>query len=216
MMKKILLLIGLLCLVSTPVFAANEVLEQDVAGSSLEQIVFNVTGSYSPADSATDWTMGGTPINGAMTLSGLASGSSWQSIKIDIGALRARRYRIFGCVDFTGEASHVTGETVDYYWAASTSSTTANGNTAGGSGTDAAAATGALGSITEAEFLNQCVWIGSLVIHDGGSVQTGYVGVFSPATRYGQLIIHNNTSDAFEADNVEHCQVMNPVVDEIQ
>ncbi len=195
---------------------ANEVLIQDAVTSSLEQITFNVTGSYSPADSATDWTMGGTPVNGALTLSGLAAGSARQSIKIDIGALRASSYALFGCVDYTGEAAHVAGETIDYYWAPSTSTTTANGNTAGGSGTDAAAATGALGSITEAEFMLQCMFIGSLVIHDGGSVQNGFVGTFSPPTRYGQLIVHNNTTDAFEADNVEHCQVMNPIVTEIQ
>jgi hypothetical protein len=122
---------------------------------------------------------------------------------------------VLGCVDFTGETP-VAGERVDYYWAPSTSGTQANGNVAGNSGIDGACPDGALGSITLAEFLKQCIFIGSLVIHDGAVVQNGFVGVFSPPGRYGQLIVVNESDDAFEADDVEMHQVMTPIVDEIQ
>jgi len=90
------------------------------------------------------------------------------------------------------------------------------GNVAGNSGGDAACPDGALGAITLAEFLNQCLFIGSLITHDGACVQNGLVGVFSPPSRYGQLIVVNKSGDAFEADDVEMHQVMNPIVDEIQ
>lgn len=178
------------------------------------QIRFFVTGSFSPADAGTNWTIG-TPTDVALTLASVANGAGRQSAKVDLGATRADRYEVLGCVDFTGETP-TAGGTIDYYWAPSTSSTAANGNVAGNSGGDAAAPDGALGSITLAEFLKQCQYIGSLVNHDGASVQNGFVGVFSPSSRYGQLVVVNNSGDAFEADDVEAHQVFNPIVDEVQ
>ena len=49
-----------------------------------------------------------------------------------------------------------------------------------------------------------------------GVRRSGFVGVFSPTNRYGQLIVVNNGGDVFEADDVEMHQVMNPIVDESQ
>ena len=179
------------------------------------QIRFFVTGSFSPADNGTNWTRG-TPTDVALTLSAVANGAGRQSAKVDLGATRPRAYAVCGCVDFTGETP-TAGNTVDYYWAPSTSSTAANGNVAGNSGGDAAAPDGALGSITLAEFLLQCDFIGSLIVHDGASVQNGLVNPYwVPPSRYGQLIVVNNSGDAFEADDVEAHQVFEPIVDELQ
>lgn len=193
---------------------ANEVLVKTAGGPTI--ISFNVTGSYSPADDGTNWLANLTAdTNAALTLNALADGAGRQSAKVDLGATRARRYTLLGCVDFTGETPGATGR-VDYYWAPSTSGTAANSNVAGNSGGDAAAPDGALGSITLAEFLLQCVYIGSLFTHDGASVQNGFVGILEPPERYGQLIVVNNSGDAMEADDVEHCQVLVPLTDEIQ
>jgi hypothetical protein len=193
---------------------ANEVLVKTAGTPTI--ISFNVTGDYSPADSGTDWIADqAADTNVALTLSAVANGAGQQSAKADLGALRAAQYAVYGCVDFTGETP-TAGNTVDYYWAPSTSGTAANSNVAGNSGGNAAAPDGALGSITLAEFVKQCQYIGSLVIHDGGSVQNGFVGIFSPAERYGQLVVVNSSGDAFEADNVEHCQVFVPLTDEVQ
>jgi hypothetical protein len=188
---------------------ANEVLVK--VGT---QVRFFVTGSFSPVDAGTNWTIG-TPTDVVLTLASVANAAGRQSTKVDLGATRAKLYEVLGCVDFTGETPTV-GNTVDYYWAPSTSTTPGSGNVAGNSGGDAACPDGALGSITLAEFLKQCQFIGSLIVHDGGSVQNGFVGVFSPSSRYGQLIVVNNSGDAFEADDVEMHQVMNPIVDEVQ
>ena len=178
------------------------------------QVRFFVTGSFVPADAGTNWTIGA-PTDVVLTLSAVANGAGRQSTKVDLGATRAARYELLGCVDFTGETPTI-GKTVDYYWAPSTHTTEANGNVAGNSGADGACPAGALGTILLAEFLKQCLFIGSLVVHDGASVQNGLVGVFSPSGRYGQLIVVNNGGDAFEADDVEMHQVMNPIVDEFQ
>lgn len=178
------------------------------------QIRFFVTGSFSPVDAATNYTVG-TPTDAVLTLSGVVDAAGRQSDKVDLGATRAPRYSVFGCVDYTAETP-VAGQTIDYYWAPSASTTQASANIAGNSGADGAAPDGALGSITLAEFIDQCQFIGSLVVHDGAVVQNGYVGTFSPAERYGQLVIVNNGGDAFEADDVEMHQVMNPIIDEVQ
>lgn len=188
---------------------ANEILNK--VGT---QIRFFVTGSFVPDDPATDFTIG-TPTDVTLTLAAVANLSARQSDKVDLGATRADEYEVLGCVDFTGETP-VTGEHIDYYWAPSTSGTAATGNVAGNSGIDGDAPDGALGSITLAEFLLQCIFIGSLVVHDGAVVQNGYVGRFRPPGRYGQLIIVNNGDDVFEADDVEMHQVFNPIVTEVQ
>jgi hypothetical protein len=178
------------------------------------QIRFFVTGSFSPADAGTNYTVG-SPTDVVLTLSGLAHTAGRQSTKVDLGATRAPEYSVFGCVDFTGETPTV-NTTVDYYWLPSASATAGTGNIAGNSGVDAAAPGGALGSITLTEFKRLGQFIGQLRIHDGASVQNGYVGTFSPRERYGQLLVINESGDAFEADDVEMHQVMNPIFPDIQ
>jgi len=175
-------------------------------------IVFGVTASFAPADPGTQ---SAAAITAVLTLSAVADAAGRQSDKVDLGAVRAAQYAVIGCVDYTGETPSATGRT-DYYWAPSTQNTQANGNVAGNSGADGAAPDGALGTITLAEFIKQCQFIGSLATHDGAVVQNGYVGTFSPKERYGQLIVVNNGGDAYEADDVEAHQVMVPIIDEIQ
>lgn len=177
------------------------------------QIRFFVTGSFSPADAATNWTRG-TPTDVVLTLASLADDAGRQSDKVDLGEFRAPRYHCLGAVDFTGETP-TAGERFDVYWAPSTSSTQANGNVAGNSGADGAAPDGALGSITLDEFLDMCQFIGSLTIHDGAVVQNGPVGTLVPKERYGQLVVVNRSGDALEADDVENHFVLNPIYEDI-
>ena len=189
---------------------ANEVLQK--VGT---QIAFGIAASFNPADDGTNFTDDLTNIDVAITLAALANAAGRQSAKCDLGATRARSYEVLAAVDFTDETPSASGR-VDYYWAPSPNATAGNGNVAGNSGADAACPDGALGSITLAEFLLQCQFIGSLATHDGASVQCGLVGVFSPSSRYGQLIVVNNSGDAFENDDVEMHTVFNPIVDEVQ
>lgn len=178
------------------------------------QIRFFVTGSFSPADAGTNWTVG-TPTDVVLTLAGVVDAAGRQSTKVDLGALYHDEYDCYGCVDYTLETPGATGQ-IDYYWAPSPVTTQGNGNVAGNSGVDADAPGGALGSILIAEFIRQCQFIGSLPTHNGASVQNGYVGRFSPGARFGQLVVVNNGGDAFENDDVEMHQVLNPVVQELQ
>lgn len=174
-------------------------------------IAFGVSGSFSPADPGTQHAAA---ITDVLTLASLANGTARQSAKADLGANRARRYACLGAFDFTGETPSATGR-MDVYWAPSTSGTQGTGNVAGNSGADGAAPDGALGSITLAEFLKLCVPIGSLDIHDGAVVQNGFIGWLESPTRYGQIVVVNNSGDALEADDVENHVVLIPVVDDV-
>jgi len=175
------------------------------------QIRFFVAGAFSPADAGTNFTQG-TQTDVALTLFGVANGAGRQSAKVDLGADRHAVYHLLACVDFTGETP-TAGKTVDYYWLPSTSATEANGNVAGNSGQDAAAPGGAVpGGLTVAEFSAMGIYIGSLVLSDDATVQNGYVGTLAPPTRWGQLFVVNSSGDAFENDDVEMHQVLNPVV----
>lgn len=177
------------------------------------QLRFCVTASFSPADAGTNFTEG-SPTDVVLTQASLANAAGRQSTKADLGANRAARYAVHAAVDFTDETP-TAGNRVDYYWAPSPVATAGSGNVAGNSGADGAAPDGALGTITLAEFLLQCEFIGSLVVHDGASVQNGFVGVLVPTTRYGQLIVVNNSGDAFEADDVEMAVWLTPMVDDV-
>lgn len=188
---------------------ANEILVKQGT-----QIRFCVSGDYSPADPGTDFTEG-SPTNVLLTLSGVANGAGRQSAKVDLGATRAARFSVLAAVDYTGETPSATG-TVDLYWAPSSSNTTGTGNVAGNSGSDGVCPDGALGSITLNEFIRVCIYIGTLFVHDGAVVQNGYVGIFSPPTQYGQMILVNGGGDVFEAANTDMAVFMNPIIDEAQ
>lgn len=174
------------------------------------QFIFNVSGSFSPVDPATDWTIG-SPTNVVLTQSALANGAGRQSDKMDFGANRAEAYACYSAADFTGETP-TQGEVVRYLWLPSTHTTQANGNIAGNSGADAAAPGGALGSLTIADFVALAIPIGNLRVHDGVAVQNGFVGILFPTSRYGQMLVFNESGDAFEADDVENHVVLNPLV----
>lgn len=178
------------------------------------QIRFFLTAEFSPAAAGTNYTIG-TPTDVALTLNNLANGAGRQSAKVDLGAVRAARYEVLGCVDFTGETP-TQGGRVDYYWLPSSSGTAGTGNVLGNSGLNAAAPGSALGSATLADMIAVAQYIGSLYVHDGASVQNGFVGIFEPSSRYGQLLVVNNSGDTFEQDDVEAHQVMNPIIDEAQ
>ena len=125
---------------------------------------------------------------------------------------------MYGVVDFTGETvTGNSGETVDYYWCPSPDATTAQSNLGGNDGADAAVPSNTIpAGITDAEFVKLCMFVGSLIVTDDATVQTGFVGLLSPPTQWGQLVILNSTSDPFEADDVEAHQAFWPVITEIQ
>lgn len=136
-----------------------------------------------------------------------------ESVKIDLGATRAARYSVMASMEFA--ATPTTGALVELYWAPSPDATAANGNPMNIDGADAAAPSG-IGTL--AELVAVCQFIGVFVCTNDatGAVQTGFIGTFSPAERYGILIVKNESGAAFHSDAVETHIVFDPIVDEIQ
>lgn len=67
----------------------------------------------------------------------VANDAARQSTKADLGATRAARFNVMAALEFAS-AGLTAGEYVEFYWASSPSSTAANANPAGVSGSDAA------------------------------------------------------------------------------
>jgi len=140
-----------------------------------------------------------------------------ESDKFNFGTNRAARYSCMASIE-SGASAMTIGETIEFYLAPSTQSAATDGNPGQLAGADASAGGGGISGVgTIDELLKQCMFIGSLIVEDTAStVQTGFVGTFSPPEQYGILVVLNNTSESFETNAVEHHVVFNPIVDEIQ
>lgn len=148
-----------------------------------------------------------------LDLTSVADTAGRESAKVDLTATRAARYSVMASFEFA--ATPVTGEAVELYWAPSPISTAANGNPMNIDGVDAVAPSG-IGTL--AELVAVCQFIGVFVCTNDATaaVQTGFVGTFSPAERYGILIVKNESGAAFHSDAIETHIVLTPIVDEIQ
>lgn len=205
-MRKYLWLILFIFAFAIPVNAANEVLLK--AGTQI--LIANST--YDPADTNHD--LGGS-ITDDIDMVGLTTGQAREGVKIDLGATRAMSYFVRMAMEWATDP--VSGETMDLYWGASHSATAAVGNPAELTGADADYA--GYNTLTLAEALNQLIYIGSLVAganNTADGIQIGTVGIFSPPTRYGVLVVHNNTSDTLHSDSVEMAVSFDPIITEIQ
>lgn len=144
-------------------------------------------------------------------LTSLAAGAARQGAKADLGATRAKVYTVRAAIEW-GTAPTAQG-LVEIYWSGSYSGTAGVGNDAGASGSDAA-----YKAAEEAEWSRQAIYIGSLVATNdaAGTVQYQTVGSFTPPSRYGQVIVYNRSTQAFDTDATNMLVALIPVVDEVQ
>jgi len=159
---------------------------------------------FSPA-AANDKRLAGfstTDIEGDL-VDAFASGGAYQWNKADFTAARPALYIVEAVIELATVA--VAGETIDFYMATSSHATAANGNSGNTTGVEGA-------WTEESALLGQLIRIGSLPMDDGAVLQSGYVGVYSPAMRFGNLVMINNTSDNIGTDAVESHVVFTPMV----
>jgi len=184
---------------------ANEVLEK--VGTSF--IVAN--SSYSPG---TNTILGTYSATYDIDVVSLADATARQSLKWDWGATRPMAFEIRQTVELSADAA---GGSIDLYAYESHSATAAVGNTGGCTGADAAY-TGYAG-MTLAESLKNLDFIGSLITgiqNDTDGVVIGRVGMWAPKSRYGGIVIVNNSGIALHSDSVEAAVLFEPIVTEIQ
>ncbi len=211
------LAVAVLLLFAVPTFAQNEILHKQGT-----PIIFGDDAALNPVDDANNLTddVGTDTVDCDMDLTALANDAAHQSLKCDLdNGVTANKwastFRVMATVDFTGETP-TAGSSMDYYWCPSTSSTQATGNVMGNSGANAAIPDGTVGSPTDAEFVKMCIFIGSLIVTDDATVQTGYVGTFTAPMQHGQLAVMNSSGDALEADDVENHTAFYPLIVEVQ
>ena len=171
------------------------------------QILFNVAGSYSPA------TMNnlelGTATDVAFDLTSVAAAAAEASAKADLTATRAPEYAVHACIEMA--VAPVTGTTFDFFWAPSVNGTADAGNPGWVSGS-AEAYTGTPGTL--AEGLAHFKHIGQMIMSADATttIQMAYIGKFSPPTRYGCLVVRNNTAQATHDDVVEQAVSFTPII----
>lgn len=186
---------------------ANEVLQK--VGT---QISFaDHAGDFSPA--AANSLEQGTPTDVQLSLASLAIGAYRQSAKFDFGATRAAQYSLVAAIEM--DVAPTAGDLVKFYLAPSPDSTAANGNPGGCSGSDAAY-TGYSSNADDSIKQLKLIGVMPITVQIATTVQICFCGTFSPPERYGILVVHNDTDQAFEGDDVEMHVVMNPIVDEVQ
>jgi hypothetical protein len=145
----------------------------------------------------------------------LADAAARQSIKWDWGATRPMAFRVRQTVELSADPA--SAGIINLYAYESHSATAAVGNTGGCSGADGIY-TGYAG-MTLAESLKNLEFIGSLscgVQNDLDGVIIGYVGIYTPKSRYGGIVIENQSNIALHSDSIEAAVLFEPIVTEIQ
>lgn len=171
------------------------------------QVLFNKVDSYSPA-TLNNLELG-TPIDVEIDLTSVQAGEAEGSAKADLTATWAPSYAVHAAIEFATEP--VTGTYVEFYWAPSVSGTAGQGNPGYVTGTSVPY-TGTPGTL--AEGLAQLTLIGVMACGADatGSIQTAYIGKFSPPTRYGTLVVYNATADHFHNAVDEMAVSFTPII----
>lgn len=176
------------------------------------QFCFRDSTDFNPAASTTDYRVG-TPTYGQLDLTSLANAAGRESAKIDLGAARAEAHAVYGAFEMA--ATPVVGERIDVYWYASPEATAGDANPHDIGGADAAAPSG-YGTL--AELLANLIFIGSLITTDDATttVQHGFIGILYSPTRYGGVVVVNESDAAFVANADEHHVLLEEILPQYQ
>lgn len=155
----------------------------------------------------------------AITLASLANGNGTtagarQSVKLDLGATRAKRYRVKATFEIA--ATPTAGNVIDLYWSPSSSATAGTDNAGGASGADAAYTGYSSNNLAS---LKQCIYIGSFICtaQATATVQQAFVGgTFTPPERYGSLIVYNASGAALHNTETNQAITLIPDNDKIE
>lgn len=146
-----------------------------------------------------------------LDLTSLANGAARQGAKADLGATRPAGYAVRVGIEM--DVAPTAGNTVEFYWSASASSTAATGNDGGASGADGAYKAG-----EEDEWKKQLTYIGCIILTNDAAptVQMQTInGFFIPPERYGQVVVVNESGQALEGDAVEMFVALIPQYDKV-
>jgi hypothetical protein len=195
---------------------ANAILITEMAGTP-KQLCFRSAASFFP-DNGVDMrdVTSANVTSVTITLGGVANGNGSstggrQSVKADLGSVRAERYNIRASFEWT--AAPTLGNAVEVYWAESQSPTAISGNPGNISGVDASWSgyQSNIDSVTP-----QLGFMGYFVCVNSAIVQNALLGQYSPGERYGTLVINNKSGAAFKAADSNIHIVFDPIITQVQ
>lgn len=178
-----------------------------------DQIVFcDAAGDFSPtaANDLRDATAG-FRTTCQLSLASVLDAAYRQSAKVDLGAKWAKAYMVRAALEFA--AGLAAGDTCYLWWNPSQSSTAANGNNGGCSGSDAAY-TGYSSNAADSVFHLEPIGSFRMTAQATATIQVGVVGILCPAHRYGSLVFQ--AGDDMHSDDVEIHIVFDPIIEELQ
>lgn len=142
-----------------------------------------------------------------ITLASLSNGSYRQSTTLDLGATRARAYRM----DFAGEfaATPTAGNTVDLYGSWGNATGAGNGNTSGSDAAYSGYSSDAAASVKELEFLGSHCCVARATT----TVQKSNVGTIFPKGRYLNLVVFNGAGSALHSSDSNCVITLTPIED---
>jgi hypothetical protein len=149
----------------------------------------------------------------AMSLHSLTTTSTgaWQGAKGDLGTPRGARMAVRVTTAWAATTS-IAGQALEVYWAGSPTSTAANDNPAGTSGSDA----NYTGVVSAATAKPNLQFVGLVIAEATTASQTVDVGTFVPDHQYGMPVIVNLTSQSLTTTTTAHVVTVYPVIDQIQ
>lgn len=149
----------------------------------------------------------------AITFASLANNAARQAVKLDLGALRARLYRLV--LDCELAATPTAGAEIECYGGWSNSGTAGTDNPAGLTGADAAY-TGQSSNLDAS--VRQLSFLGSAVVSAlaTATVQRIEIGVIAPPARYLCLVVYNKSGVAFHSTETNQTFRMLPILETIE
>jgi len=189
---------------------ANKILIAEQDGTPA-QICFRDVTDFSPTG-ANDLRVG-SPTLVQFNFESVTSTSYRQSTKADLGAVRARAYKVRAALEFA--ATPTAGTVVEVWWAPSGSATAGTGNAGAVSGADSAYtgySSNGDASVKQLDFIGAFVCTAQAT----GTIQVAEVGILVPSERYGSLVCCNRSGATMHSDAAEIHVVFDPIVDQIQ
>ena len=181
---------------------ATDILIADGTHYSFQSSVYVPTGNNDLTDASVT-TVDLTLDEGA---TGLADGAAANSDQVDLGATRAQWFSFIAALEW--HAAITAGKRVDFYWSPSYNSGVGLGNPGRPDGVDGVWTGDGGGTVLET--VPQLQLIGSHITTDLQGVQISVISAaFSPAGRYGQLIVFNQSGTVLcGTDDIESSVLM--------
>jgi len=191
---------------------ANKILLDEFNGTPA-QITFRDVTDFNPTAANDLRHASAVDVEVQLDLTSVADAAARQSTKGDLGAIRARAYKVRAAFELA--ATPTAGDVIELYWAPSQHATAGTGNPGAVSGADSAYAgysSNLAASVLQLEYIGTFVCTAQTT----PTVQVAECGLFVPTERYGSLVVKNESNAAFHSDAVESHVVFDPVFEEIQ